>query len=80
MRLDRPSRAILVDVREHDALEEVTPLRDRGDRGADSARPDDENPHPARRYVSRVPPVGGMRPEDVYELTGVSDPRLRAGR
>ena len=54
-------------------------MRDRSDRGPDSTRPDDENPHPERRYVSRVPPVGGMRPEDVYELTGVSDPRLRPG-
>ncbi|MDX6438669.1 MAG: hypothetical protein QOF45_1252 [Gaiellaceae bacterium] len=26
-----------------------------------------------------MPRVGGMRPEDVYELTGVSDPRLRPG-
>ena len=25
-------------------------------------------------------PVAGMRPEDVYELTGVTDPRLRPGR
>src|SRR5688500_16940607 len=24
-------------------------------------------------------PVGGMRPEDVYALTGVSDPRVRPG-
>ena len=79
MRRDRPARAILVDVREHHALEEVTAVRDRGDRGSHSTRPDDENPHPARRYVSRVTPVGGMRPEDVYELTGVSDPRLRPG-
>ena len=54
-------------------------MRDRGDRRAHSPRPDDENPHLARRYVSRVTPVGGMRPEDVYELTGVSDPRLRPG-
>ena len=54
-------------------------MRDGGDRGTHSTRADDENPHPERRYVSRVPPVGGMRPEDVYELTGVSDPRLRPG-
>ena len=76
---DRPARAILVDVGKHHALEEVTAVRDRGDRGSHSPRPDDENPHLARRYVSRVTPVGGMRPEDVYELTGVSDPRLRPG-
>jgi dipeptidyl aminopeptidase/acylaminoacyl peptidase len=79
VRLDRPSRTILVDVCKHDALVEVTAMRDRSDRSPYSTRPDDENPHPARRYVSRVPPVGGMRPEDVYELTGVSDPRLRPG-
>ena len=49
--LDRPARAILVDVREHHPLEEVTAVRDRGDRGSHSTRPDDENPHLARRYV-----------------------------
>ena len=44
-------RAILVDVGEHHPLEEVTAMRDRGDRGPDSTRPDDENAHAARRYV-----------------------------
>jgi hypothetical protein len=48
---DRAPRAILVDVREHHPLEEVTALRDGGDRRSDSARPDDEDAHPAARYV-----------------------------
>src|SRR5687767_3228487 len=30
-------------------------------------------------YRSIVAPVTGMRPEDVYALTGVSDPRVRPG-
>ena len=64
-----------------------TPCARRSRGGARPRRPRlPLHPHPttrtrmhARRYVSRVPPVGGMRPEDVYELTGVSDPRLRPG-
>ena len=51
VRLDRAPRAILVDVGEHHPLEEVAALRDGGDRRSDSPRPDDENAHPAARYV-----------------------------
>ena len=38
-------RAIGGQVGEHDPLEEVAPLRDRGDGAADAAGADDEDPH-----------------------------------
>ena len=72
-------RAILVHVGEDHPLEEATALRNSGNRSSYSTRPDDENAHAAATLREIVRPVGGMRPEDVYELTGVSDPRLRPG-
>jgi len=43
--LDDTLTAILMMVREHDALVEVTSGSDRRERRADTARPDDEDPH-----------------------------------
>ena len=79
VRLDRPPRPVLVDVREHHSFEEAAALRDRGDGSSHSSRPDHENAHPHETLREIVRSVAGMRPEDVYALTGVSDPRLRPG-
>ena len=72
--------ARLADVGEDEPLDEAAPLRDGAHRGADATRSDHKDFH--RLNLPAIVCAdgggfGGMRPEDVYELTGASDPRLR---
>ena len=79
VRLDRAASPGLVDIGEHHPLEEVA--TDAPRRRPRLPLPPPPRPERASLETLReiVQAVGGMRPEDVYALTGVSDPRLRPG-